>query len=234
MIWHSTLFMTIIDVVMVLGALKALQILFRHRATILGMKIARPVQAIAAGLCIISGLYLADLYTMLVMPLYATNDTAMAAMRHLHLNSSWLVVLTGFAAIVAGLVYLVAKLFPQIATIIKNLEAEVAERERSAEALAKSEERLSLAVQSANFGTWSRNIPGDRVIWDERTEAIFGLEPGAFEVTMEAFLARVHPDDRGRITTGHRRLMEVPHGRHHRFVARIERHDQHGVQIHQV
>ncbi len=208
MIWHSTLLMTIIDVVMVLGALKALQILFRHRATILGMKIARPVQAIVAGLCIISGLYLAELYTMLVMPLYASDEAAMAAMRNLHLNWNWLVVLAGFAAIVAGLVYLVAKLFPQIATIIESLEAEVVERTRSAEALAESEERLSLAVQSANFGTWSRTVPGDRVIWDARTEAIFGLEPGAFEGTMEAFLARVHPDDRGRITTGHRRLME--------------------------
>ncbi len=208
MIWHSALLMTVIDVVMVLGALKALQVLFRHRATILGMKIVRPVQAIVAGLCIISGLYLADLYTMLVMPLYASDEAAMAAMRNLHLNWSWLVVLAGFAAIVAGLVYLVAKLFPQIATIIKSLEAEVGERGRSAEALAKSEERLSLAVQSANFGTWSRNIPGDRVIWDERTEAIFGLELGAFEGTMEAFLARVHPDDRERIKTGHRRLME--------------------------
>ncbi len=69
MIWHSALLMTTIDVVMVLGALKALQVLFRHRATIRGMKIARPVQAIAAGLCIISGYYLADLYTLLVMPL---------------------------------------------------------------------------------------------------------------------------------------------------------------------
>ncbi|MCH7794840.1 MAG: PAS domain S-box protein [Proteobacteria bacterium] len=208
MIWQSTLLMTIVDVVMVLGALKALQILFRHRATILDMKIARPVQGIVAGLCIISGLYLADLYTMLVMPLYATDDAAMAAMRHLHLNWSWIVVLAGFAAIVAGLVYLVTKLFPQIATMIESLEAEVADHRRSAEALAKSEERLSLAVQSAKFGAWSRDIPGDRVIWDERTEAIFGLEPGTFEGTMEAFLSQVHPDDRERIKTGHRRLME--------------------------
>ncbi len=116
MIWHSTWVMTIIDVVMILGAHKALQVLLRHRATILSMKIARPVEAIVAGLCIISGLYLADLYTMLVMPLYASDEAATAAMRSLHLNWSWLVVLAGFAAIVAGLVYLVAKLFPQIAT----------------------------------------------------------------------------------------------------------------------
>jgi PAS domain S-box-containing protein len=84
----------------------------------------------------------------------------------------------------------------------------VHEREDVEEALRGSEERLSLAVQSAGFGTWSRRISDDTVVWDERTEAIFGLEPGAFEGTMEAFLARVHPDDRERITTGHRHLME--------------------------
>ena len=79
--------------------------------------------------------------------------------------------------------------------------------ERTAE-LRESEGRLALAIQSANFGTWSRNIPGEKVVWDERTEAIFGLEPGTFEGTMGAFLAQVHPDDRERIRTGHRRLIE--------------------------
>ncbi|MCH8037047.1 MAG: PAS domain S-box protein [Proteobacteria bacterium] len=87
----------------------------------------------------------------------------------------------------------------------EGLERQV--EERTAE-LRESEGRLALAIQSANFGTWSRNIPGDRVIWDERTEAIFGLEPGTFEGTMEAFMAQVHPDDRERIRTGHRRLIE--------------------------
>ena len=86
-----------------------------------------------------------------------------------------------------------------------GLERQV--EERTAE-LRASEGRLALAIQSANFGTWSRNIPGDRVIWDERTEAIFGLESGTFEGTMAAFLGRVHPDDREMIRTGHRTLLE--------------------------
>ncbi len=96
---------------------------------------------------------------------------------------------------------------------IQSTVIDITERKRVEDALRESEERLSLAAQSAKFGAWSRRIPGDEVVWDERTEAIFGLEPGAFEGTMEAFLARVHPDDRDRITTGHRRLIEegVPH-----------------------
>jgi len=88
------------------------------------------------------------------------------------------------------------------------LQEEIAERKQVEDALRESEERLSLAAQSAKFGAWSRRISDDKVVWDAPTEAIFGLEPGAFEGTMEAFLAQVHPDDRERITTGHRRLME--------------------------
>ena len=88
---------------------------------------------------------------MLVMPLVTTDDREIGPMRHVHLNWSGIVVLAGFAACVAELVYLVRRLFPRIATMIESLEAEVADRRRSAEALAKSEERLTLAVQSANF-----------------------------------------------------------------------------------
>ncbi len=87
----------------------------------------------------------------------------------------------------------------------EELERQV--EERTAE-LRGSEGRLALAIQSANFGTWRRNIPGNELIWDERTEAIYGLEPGTFEGTMEAFLARVHPDDREMIKTGHRHAVE--------------------------
>ncbi len=84
----------------------------------------------------------------------------------------------------------------------------VHEREHAEEALRESEERLSLAVESANFGIWTRTVPDDVVILDERTEAIFGLEPGTFEGTLDAYLARVHPDDHERIKAGHERLIK--------------------------
>ena len=88
------------------------------------------------------------------------------------------------------------------------LQEEIAERIQVEEALRESEERLSLAVESANFGTWIRTVPDDRVILDARTEAIFGLEPGTFEGTLDAYLARVHPDDHERIKAGHARLLK--------------------------
>jgi PAS domain S-box-containing protein len=75
-------------------------------------------------------------------------------------------------------------------------------------ALRESEERLRLAIESAAFGTWTRTIPDDRVILDARTEAIFGLEPGTFDGTLQDYLSRVHPDDRDRIRAGHQNLVD--------------------------
>ena len=35
------------------------------------------------------------------------------------------------------------------------------------------------------------------IFWDDRMQTIFGLEPGSFSGTLEAWLARVHPEDQG-------------------------------------
>ena len=33
-------------------------------------------------------------------------------------------------------------------------------------------------------------------VWDERLEALFGLTPGGFDGTYDAYVALLHPDDR--------------------------------------
>ncbi|MFC6286433.1 SpoIIE family protein phosphatase [Nocardioides sp. GCM10027113] len=60
---------------------------------------------------------------------------------------------------------------------------------------ASSEQRLRLAHRAAQLGTWQWDIPSGAVIWDERLEEIFGLEPHTFDGTFEAWLAPIHPDD---------------------------------------
>lgn len=81
--------------------------------------------------------------------------------------------------------------------VISQVRSEQAERKLAEEALRESEERLRMAVESANLGTWDFDpVTGD-LIWSDQTRVMFGLPPGA-EVNYHVFLNGVHPDDRER------------------------------------
>lgn len=67
------------------------------------------------------------------------------------------------------------------------------------ESPAQREERLSLAVSSAEVGTWNWRIPTNRILWDPVTHRLFGLEPGEFRQDYEHFAALLHSDDRERV-----------------------------------
>ncbi len=65
-----------------------------------------------------------------------------------------------------------------------------AEREAAA-----SEQRLRLAHEAAQLGAWHWDMAGGVTVWDEQLEAIYGLPPGGFDGTFEAWEATIHPDD---------------------------------------
>jgi PAS domain S-box-containing protein len=72
--------------------------------------------------------------------------------------------------------------------------------ERTAdEALRASEERLRLAQQAARIQTFEWNIETGVNNWTPELEAMYGLPPGGFGGTQEAFENLVHPDDRARV-----------------------------------
>ena len=64
--------------------------------------------------------------------------------------------------------------------------------------LRKSEDRLRLALESAELGTWDFNPIAGELKWDESCKAMFGLPPDA-EVTWESTTSSIHPDDRNRV-----------------------------------
>lgn len=45
-------------------------------------------------------------------------------------------------------------------------------------------------------GTWQWHPAAGAVTWDETTERVYGLEAGVFEGTFDAFVERIHPEDR--------------------------------------
>jgi PAS domain S-box-containing protein len=68
-------------------------------------------------------------------------------------------------------------------------------------ALRDSEERLNLALRSSGVGTWNWDIPRDRFTWDDHTFPLFGIKPGAFQGTYQAFLDTIFHEDRSRLET---------------------------------
>ena len=70
-------------------------------------------------------------------------------------------------------------------TEIRNAEAEAA----------ASEQRLRLAHEAAELGSWHWDMAAGVTVWDEQLEAIYGMPPGGFDGTFEAWEATVHPDD---------------------------------------
>jgi len=82
----------------------------------------------------------------------------------------------------------------------EELAAEVSERIRVETALRQSEARLNEAQHIARIGSWEWDITGNQLRWSDEVYRIFGLAPGEFEATYDAFLERVHPDDVAPVT----------------------------------
>ena len=65
--------------------------------------------------------------------------------------------------------------------------------------VSSEQDRLNLALSSAEMGTWDWDLPADSMWWDERMHALFGLPPNAFRGCYEDFLKLIHEEDRDRI-----------------------------------
>ncbi|HLT45792.1 MAG TPA: PAS domain S-box protein, partial [Rubricoccaceae bacterium] len=68
------------------------------------------------------------------------------------------------------------------------------ERLAAEQRLHESAQRLRLALDAAEMGTWVWDLASGRRVTDARECALLGEPPGAFPTT-DAFFARVHPDD---------------------------------------
>jgi PAS domain S-box-containing protein len=55
------------------------------------------------------------------------------------------------------------------------------------------------AERIVGFGVWRWDIESGRVRWSDELHRIYGMKPGDFGGTVDAFIERVHPDDRERV-----------------------------------
>lgn len=80
---------------------------------------------------------------------------------------------------------------------ISKIARSVSDRKRTELDLYEGRERLRMALEAGQMGSWTRELDeSDRVQWSMELERIFGLEPGEFSQTEAAFLEFVFPDDR--------------------------------------
>ncbi len=77
--------------------------------------------------------------------------------------------------------------------------ADLTERLRAEQALRASEERLRFTLEAARVGAWHWDKASGAVEWSGNLEGIHEMEQGSFASNFDAFLERVHPDDRERV-----------------------------------
>ena len=90
-----------------------------------------------------------------------------------------------------------ARLVPAVERELREARSRC-ERRQAERDLAESQERLTLAMQATQLGTFDFSPRTGKLIWSEMTNRHFGLPPGA-EVSYDTFLCGLHPDDRARV-----------------------------------
>ena len=60
-------------------------------------------------------------------------------------------------------------------------------------------EPLQIATVTGKVGLWDWNVVTNEVKWTASVYAIHGVDPATFEVTLENFIALIHPDDVARV-----------------------------------
>jgi PAS domain S-box-containing protein len=76
------------------------------------------------------------------------------------------------------------------------IERDSRSRERTRQAVIQSEDRLRLALDAANAGTWEWDLATNENAWSEELWRLYGLEPYSRTPSYDLWRECLHPDDR--------------------------------------
>ncbi len=109
---------------------------------------------------------------------------------------------------------------------VRGVMVDISATRNTAEALKRSEEKLSLAVEGAGLGLWDWDIDSGELDLGGQGLSMLGYAPGEVEARFDGWEALIHPDDLARVQA---ELVEHLQGRSERFVCEYRlRHRQPG------
>jgi len=108
----------------------------------------------------------------------------------------------------------------RIAAQQTQIAVETRNRHQAETVLREREERMRLAVESADIGTWDLNVLTGERQWSNRTKSMFGL-PFDEDVSKLPFLDLLHPDDKERTSRAIRSALDPSGDGHYEIDYRI-------------
>jgi PAS domain S-box-containing protein len=79
---------------------------------------------------------------------------------------------------------------------VGGVATDITERKRAEQSLLERRTLLAQTQSLAGLGSWEWDPGSGRFSWSDELFRIFGVEPRSFEPSFEAYLERVHPEDR--------------------------------------
>jgi signal transduction histidine kinase len=86
----------------------------------------------------------------------------------------------------------------------------ITERKRAELELRRGIERIDLLSRATNDGIWEWDVVADRHWWSDRFYDVFGFDRGKVSPGIEAWVSRIHAEDRDRVASGFRAALEGP------------------------
>lgn len=130
------------------------------------------------------------------------------------------ILISGIILLLSVLSYLTRNTINRIDTLREKSEME---RIKLLSELKQVQEKLTIALENGKIGIWEWRIKEETVIFDERTERIFGLEPGTFGGKFSDMESLIHEEDMPHLRTAINNTLEK--GQQIEVIYRIRKRD---------